>query len=97
MRVPSPPTGLEGVEIRRGDDVFVVLTFPVTEKLTFPPELTVAERAVVEMLLAGLRTSKIAKERGTSVRTVANQIQSVYRKLKVSSRGELARIFHRTK
>src|SRR5689334_6765354 len=97
MRLPAPPRGLAGVEIRRGEDSFVVLSFPVAQELSFPPELTAAERRVVELVLAGASTSEIAKARGTSPRTVANQIQSVYRKLEVNSRAELAMLFHRVK
>ena len=35
------------------------------------------------------KNSAIAEARGTSVRTVANQIQAIFKKLGVSSRSEL--------
>lgn len=57
------------------------------------PELTAAEHAVVEMFLKGETLRAIAQARGASIRTVANQVQSVYRKLRVSSRSELVRAF----
>lgn len=51
--------------------------------------LSDAERAIVAGLLAGKRIAAIARERGTSSRTVAHQIASTYKKLGVSSRREL--------
>ena len=50
--------------------------------------LSDAERAVVTGILGGKRIAAIARERGTSPRTVSNQIASVYKKLGVSSRRE---------
>jgi DNA-binding NarL/FixJ family response regulator len=51
--------------------------------------LSDAERSIVVDLLGGKRIPAIALERGTSPRTVAHQIGSVYRKLGASSRREL--------
>lgn len=51
--------------------------------------LTAAEREVVALVLSGKTDRAIAKARGTSPRTVANQLRSVFRKLDVSSRCEL--------
>jgi DNA-binding NarL/FixJ family response regulator len=51
--------------------------------------LSDAERAVVTGILGGKRIAAIARERGTSPRTVSNQIASVYKKLGVSSRREV--------
>ena len=52
--------------------------------------LTHAEQAVLALLLAGSTNSDIAQRRGTSLRTVANQVQSIFKKFDVSSRGLLA-------
>lgn len=51
--------------------------------------LSDAERAIVVGILGGKRIAAIARERGTSPRTVAHQIASTYKKLGVSSRREL--------
>lgn len=51
--------------------------------------LSSAERAVVQALLRGHSDREIAIERGTSERTVANQLRSIFRKLGVASRAEL--------
>ncbi len=52
--------------------------------------LTEAERRVAEQVLRGLSNHRIAQRRGVSQRTVANQVASLFRKLGVSSRAELA-------
>lgn len=52
--------------------------------------LSSAEVAVVNALLDGNTMVAIAAKRGKSVRTIENQLHSVYRKLLVTSRIELA-------
>lgn len=52
--------------------------------------LTEAEVAVKALVLEGCSNAEIAKRRGVSVRTVANQLQSLFKKLGVSSRAELS-------
>lgn len=51
--------------------------------------LTAAESEVAALVLAGRRNAEIAAARGTSLRTVANQVASVFRKLGVGSRLHL--------
>lgn len=50
--------------------------------------LSDAERDVVAGILGGKRAAAIARERGTSIRTVSKQITSIYKKLGASSRRE---------
>lgn len=50
--------------------------------------LSDAERDVAAGILCGKCAAAIARERGTSIRTVANQITNIYKKLGVSSRRE---------
>ncbi|HEX7604104.1 MAG TPA: helix-turn-helix transcriptional regulator [Polyangiaceae bacterium] len=52
--------------------------------------LTPAENDVVLGILSGQSNAEIAARRRRSTRTVANQIASIYRKLGVSSRSDLA-------
>ena len=52
--------------------------------------LTEAEREVAALAAASMTNAAIAKCRGSSERTVANQMASVLRKLKVGSRYGLA-------
>jgi DNA-binding CsgD family transcriptional regulator len=51
--------------------------------------LSKGERAVVALAVFGLSNQEIARRRGSSPRTVANQLASAYRKLGVGSRAEL--------
>jgi DNA-binding CsgD family transcriptional regulator len=52
--------------------------------------LTAAERDVARCASEGMSNIAIARRRGSSTRTVANQIANVLRKLRVGSRAELA-------
>jgi DNA-binding NarL/FixJ family response regulator len=54
-----------------------------------PSCLTSAESEVAGLLLMGLSDQEIARQRGTTTRTVANQLQAIYVKLGRSSRAEL--------
>ena len=56
---------------------------------SLPPSLTAAEAEVAALVVEGLSNAAIAKRRNTSVRTVANQLRSVYSKLSVGSRRQL--------
>lgn len=87
MRVATFNLEIEGVAL-------VVLSRPAPRKTrrarkTLGP-LTKTEKSVVARLVRGESTARIAKGRGTSARTVANQIAAIYRKLGVGSRRELA-------
>jgi DNA-binding NarL/FixJ family response regulator len=70
-----------------------VLSFPLP-CLRMPANLTAAEREVAVAMASGRSNAEIARERGTSVRTVANQAQRVFRKLGVASRQELATLLY---
>ena len=74
-------------------DSVVVLRFPLPEP-QWPTSLTIAEREVAVLLLDGATNAAIANMRGTSRRTVTNQVASIFRKAGVASRIELAsRVF----
>jgi DNA-binding CsgD family transcriptional regulator len=53
------------------------------------PWLAPAELAVISLLVEGQTYAEIAQARQTSVRTVANQVASGFRRLSVSGRAEL--------
>lgn len=65
--------------------------------LSFTPKprtkLTEAERDVALAVARGLSNAEIAKGRGASPRTIANQVAAIMKKLGVSSRVELAAQF----
>jgi DNA-binding CsgD family transcriptional regulator len=92
---PGAPVGLTGTSVELGDDTYVILSYPIAPPLELPAALTQAERAVVKLLSEGHRSPAIALLRDVSLRTVANQLHSVYRKLGVGSRAELIALLHR--
>jgi DNA-binding NarL/FixJ family response regulator len=58
-----------------------------------PAALSTAERDVARLVVAGWTNAQIAGARGSATRTVANQVASVFRKLGVDRRAELAALF----
>lgn len=67
---------------------FVVISTPIAAA----PKLEVlspAERKVVALLADGLSNEAIARVRRVSVRTIANQVAAIFRKLQIHSRIEL--------
>lgn len=71
-----------------GDEDVVVLRMPVRGQ-HLRSQLTGSEVAVVELVCAGLSNAEIAARRGSSKRTIANQLASIFKKLSVGSRHEL--------
>ncbi len=55
----------------------------------FPASLSLGEAAVVRQLIGGATHAEIARRRGTSSRTVANQLATAFQKLRVSGRAAL--------
>lgn len=83
------PRGLEAKRsVERGKPA-VVLSFPVP-RIDWQANLTAAEIDVVRDVLAGLSNAEIGERRGTALRTIANQVAAIFRKLGVSSRLELS-------
>jgi DNA-binding CsgD family transcriptional regulator len=80
------PAGLEAYELTPGKVLFVHPFAATLEDARLSP----AEREVVALLLQGRDNASIARLRGTSVRTIANQVASIFSKLGVHSRSELA-------
>jgi DNA-binding NarL/FixJ family response regulator len=74
------------VEIGAGN--YVLLSFPRARDVL--DALTAAERHVALAVLAGLSNGEVAQMRGSSPRTIANQVATIFRKLAVRSRAELA-------
>lgn len=90
-----PPAGLRASEIEVADEEYLILSFPIPD-WKLPKGLSPAERDVALALLRGLKRDEIARLRGTSERTIANQIAAVFDKLRVRSRLELAVSLART-
>jgi len=67
----------------------VVLSLP-TAVPRVPAGLSPAEAEIAKAVATGFTNSEIARRRGTSKRTVANQIAAIGRKTGASSRSEIA-------
>jgi DNA-binding CsgD family transcriptional regulator len=87
--LPAPRGLVAGTFSLEGDD-YVVIGFPLPERRV-PDGLSAAEREVVLLVCEGRSNTEIARTRETSASTVANQLNSVYTKLKISGRQELLR------
>jgi DNA-binding CsgD family transcriptional regulator len=84
----APPEDLEAWEIDLDGHVFVVFEWP-TKKQELAAPLTPAERDVLALVLLGESNAAIARRRHRHVRTIANQVASIFRKIGVGSRLEL--------
>ncbi len=78
--------------VQIGESRYALLSFPRAWKAR--DDLTPSERQVALAVLAGLSNADIARMRGSSPRTVANQVAAIFRKLGVRSRAELAARAH---
>jgi DNA-binding NarL/FixJ family response regulator len=69
-----------------GEELLVV-SVPLRQQM--PSALTSAEQEVARALARGASNADIARERASSVYTVANQVASILRKLGVASRSQI--------
>jgi DNA-binding NarL/FixJ family response regulator len=79
----------EARELEVGGERFVAT--PIARSTARLEGLTPAERDIAERVGRGESNAGIAAARGTSPRTVANQLQRIFGKLGVGSRTGLAR------
>lgn len=68
----------------------MVFSVPLRQEQSW--KLTDAEKSVLAEVVAGRSNLEIARTRGTSERTIANQVTSIMRKIGGRSRSELALI-----
>ena len=85
-RASAAPPGLVAERFEVGGVEFVAFTWGAAPDA---PDLTSAERAVLELLISGASNAAIARARRTAARTVSNQVASILRKLRAGSRYEL--------
>ena len=88
-----PSAGPRATRFRLAGDDYIVLSYPKAD-LTAPAALTSTEQAVFSELLRGRSNRDIAESRGRAMRTVANQVAAIFRKLEVGSRTELVAKFN---
>jgi DNA-binding CsgD family transcriptional regulator len=78
---------------RNAGEELAVIAIPLDDPPLFL-DLTPAERAVARLIVEGRSDADIAKARGVSKRTVANQIASILEKTRARSRVDfVARAF----
>lgn len=75
--------------LRGEEESYVIVSWPITAG-QWQRDLTEAELDIALGILQGESNKGIAERRGTSARTVANQIAGIYHKLGITSRAELA-------
>lgn len=89
-RAPPGPGVVETYRVELDGEEYLVVGLPMPRPV-LDGTVTGAEAKLIDGVLAGKTNGQIAAERGTATRTVANQLQTLYRKLGVGSRGELRR------
>lgn len=82
------PSDTSVAYIERSGKRFAIVAMPTKPPL--PASLSPAEREVVTLAFAAQSNAAIARTRGVSTRTVANQIASAMKKLGVGSRADMA-------
>lgn len=89
---PTAPAGeVQSVSLQlAGEELRVVSWAPGVTRESLA-SLSASEREVAHAAAQGMSNTEIASTRSTSVRTVANQLATIYRKLGVRSRMELVR------
>lgn len=87
----APPSVVVRVEDPRDAEAPLALLLRGAESKDALASLTAAEREVALLAARGVSSAEIARQRGAAVRTVCNQLARIFRKLRVRSRGELAR------
>jgi DNA-binding CsgD family transcriptional regulator len=87
----APPRGLRVYRFEEGGEELALFELAIGEPAggTAFDALTRAEEGVARLVLRGLSNAEIARRRGTSPHTVANQLASIFRKLHIASRSEL--------
>lgn len=90
--INTTQNSLEGervdIEVKPLDDIYQIHIWPHSPLHVLAPR----ERAVAELLSEGLPYKEIAQRLEISSSTVTNQANAIYRKLKISGRGELSRL-----
>ena len=84
---PAPaPSGVSAYPLDVPGDDLVLFVWDAEDS---PTPLAAGEREVLRLVLEGRSNAEIAAARGTSARTVANQVASLLRKLGARSRFDL--------
>jgi len=91
-RDPSPPLCADFDHLGKA---YIVFSYQIPQNPILL-DLTPAELEVLELWLDGASAEEVSYQRGSAVRTVNNQVASIYRKLGAGSRAELATMVRAT-
>jgi len=83
------PFDLRAVRFEEDGQEWVVLSYTMDRGRASPPAASPAECDVLARVLAGHSNAAIAQARGTSPRTVANQVAELLRRFQLRSRRDL--------
>jgi DNA-binding NarL/FixJ family response regulator len=86
------PPGLQAKRFRAGGEEWLVLTFPAPANDLELASLSPRERNLALAIVDGFAIVAIAENLGESALVVRNLIRALFRKLRVHSRLELARL-----
>lgn len=86
----------DGVSFSLGENADFAYYRASIGQLPDEASLTSSEDHALSSLMRGMSNDAIARKRGTSLRTVANQVASIFRKLQVHSRRELVALLEGT-
>jgi DNA-binding NarL/FixJ family response regulator len=89
----SVPRGIQAERAAHRGKPAVRVSFPVP-KVDWAESLTSAEKDIADDILAGLPNNAIGRKRGSSVRTVVNQVASIFKKMGAHSRLELCLVVY---
>lgn len=84
----APPAGLRAFSAALNGRRVIVLAIE-RPRHALPATLSVAEQSIARLAVGGMSNAEIASCRHVSMRTVANQMGSIFRKLGIGSRAEL--------
>ena len=84
------PSRMERLDVGVGDEDIGVLSVDARPYGDAAAALSEAELEVASYVVRGLSNEEIARERQVAVRTIANQVRSIYAKLEINSRSQLA-------
>ena len=91
LAVLADPSRMQRLDLSVDGCAVGVLSVDVRPREAAVEALSAAEREVATFVVRGYSNDRIAKERRVSSRTVANQLRTIFDKLGVTTRSQLAR------
>ena len=87
--LPAGLRGVHGARVEYGNEQYAIISMPAYDH-DFIAKLSHAEKEVARWILMGKSDKQIAAIRACSPKTITKQINSIYEKLAVHNRAQLA-------